>query len=197
MTETPQNSRIDGNQGYGAGMATSEVNAWFVREVLPLEAALRRYLRNGWRNDSDVGDMCQDVFVRALEAARTEIPRAAKPFVFSIARNLLLDRLRRSQIVSVDAVADLEVLGLASEDPLPDRALLARQDWKRLQTVLNQLPERWRDAVVMRKIEGLSRKEIAQRMGLAERTVALHLASGIAALTDFFNNDAAEPNGAP
>ena len=197
MTETPENGRESGGQGYGAGMAASEVNAWFVREVLPLEAALRRYLRTGWRNDSDVGDMCQDIFVRALEAARKEIPRAARPFVFSIARNLLLDRLHRNQIVSIDAVADMESYGLASEEPLPDRSLSARQDWKRLQVVLNQLPERWRDAVVMRKIEGLSRKEIAQRMGLAERTVAQHLASGIAALTDFFNNDAAEPKGAP
>jgi len=197
MTETPENGRESGGQGYGAGMAASEVNAWFVREVLPLEAALRRYLRTGWRNDSDVGDMCQDIFVRALEAARKEIPRAARPFVFSIARNLLLDRLHRNQIVSIDAVADMESFGLASDEPLPDRSLSARQDWKRLQVVLNQLPERWRDAVVMRKIEGLSRKEIALRMGLAERTVAQHLASGIAALTDFFNNDAAEPKGAP
>ena len=197
MTETPENGRESDGQGYGAGMAASEVNAWFVREVLPLEAALRRYLRTGWRNDSDVGDMCQDIFVRALEAARKEIPRAARPFVFSIARNLLLDRLHRNQIVSIDSVADMEFFGLASDEPLPDRALSARQDWKRLQVVLNQLPERWRDVVVMRKIEGLSRKEIALRMGLAERTVAQHLASGIAALTDFFNNDAAEPKGAP
>lgn len=197
MTETPESGREGGNRGYGAGMAASEVNAWFVREVLPLEAALRRYLRTGWRNDSDVSDMCQDIFVRTLEAARTEIPRAARPFVFSIARNLLLDRLHRNQIVSIDAVADIEAFGLASDEPLPDRSLSARQDWKRLQSILNQLPERWRDAVVMRKIEGLSRKEIAQRMGLAERTVALHLASGIAALTDFFNNDTAEPKGAP
>jgi RNA polymerase sigma-70 factor (ECF subfamily) len=197
MTETPENSRDSGNQGYGAGMAASEVNAWFVREVLPLEAALRRYLRNGWRNDSDVGDMCQDIFVRALEAGRKEIPHATRPFVFSIARNLLLDRLHRNQIVSIDAVADLESFGLASDEPLPDRSLSARQDWKRLQLVLSQMPERWRDVVIMRKVEGLSRKEIAQRLGLAERTVAQHLTNGIAALTDFFNNDSAEPNGAP
>ena len=50
--------------------------------------------------------------------------------------------------------------------------------------------------MVMRKVEGLSRKEIAQRMGIAEPTVAQHLANGIAALTDFFNDDVAEPKGA-
>ena len=49
---------------------------------------------------------------------------------------------------------------------------------------------------MMRKVEGLSRKEIAQRMGLAEPTVAQHLAKGIAALTDFFNADTIESKGA-
>jgi len=196
MAETPENGRESDDQGYGAGMTASEVNAWFVREVLPLEASLRRYLQNGWRNEADIGDMCQDVFVRALEGAQHEMPRVAKPFVFSIARNLLIDRLRRNQIVSIDAVADLEAFGLSSEDPAPDRTAIARQDWRRLQTALAKLPERWRDAVVMRKVEGLSRKEIAQRMGLAEPTVAQHLANGIAALADTFNEDNAELKGA-
>lgn len=196
MAETPDNGRESDHQGYGAGMTASEVNAWFVREVLPLEAALRRYLHNGWRNEADVGDMCQDVFVRAIEVARREMPHATKPFVFSIARNLLIDRLRRNQIVSIDAVADLEAFGISSEEPTPDRSAIARQDWRRLQTALARLPDRWRDAVIMRKVEGLSRKEIALRMGIAEPTVAQHLANGIAALTDFFNDDAAETRGA-
>jgi RNA polymerase sigma-70 factor (ECF subfamily) len=196
MAETPENGRESDDQGYGAGMTASEVNAWFVREVLPLEAALQRYLRNGWRNETEIDDMCQDVFVRAIEGAQKEMPRAAKPFVFSIARNLLIDRLRRNQVVSIDAVADLEAFGISSEEPQQDRSLIARQDWKRLQAALNRLPERWRDAVVMRKVEGLSRKEIAQRMGLAEPTVAQHLANGIAALTDFFNDDTPEARGA-
>jgi RNA polymerase sigma factor (sigma-70 family) len=197
MTETPEKGRESDDQGHEAGMTASEVNAWFVREVLPLEAALQRYLRHGWRNDSDIGDLCQDVFVRSIEAAQKEMPRAAKPFVFSIARNLLINRLRRGQIVSIDAVADLETFGIPADDPQPDRSAIARQEWRRLQVALTKLPERWRDAVVMRKVEGLSRKEIAQRMGLAEATVAQHLASGIAALTDFFNDETADLRGAP
>jgi RNA polymerase sigma-70 factor (ECF subfamily) len=197
MAETPENGRESDDQGYGAGMTASEVNAWFVREVLPLETALQRYLRNGWRNEADIADMCQDVFVRALEAAQKEMPRATKPFVFSIAKNLLLNRLHRNQIVSIEAVADLDSFGLAAEEPQPERSAIARSEWRRLQGALNRLPERWRDAVVMRKVEGLSRKEIAQRMGIAEPTVAQHLANGIAALTDFFNDDPADAKAAP
>ncbi len=197
MAETPENGRESGNHGRETEHSVSEVNAWFIREVLPLETALQRYLRHAWRNDSDIGDMCQDVFVRCIEAAKKEIPHPTKPFVFSIARNLLIDRLRRNQIVSIDAVADLEAFGIPADDPPADRSAMARQEWRRLQVALTKLPERWRDAVVMRKVDGLSRKEIAQRMGLAEATVAQHLASGIAALTDFFNDDTADLRGAP
>ena len=196
MAETPENGRESGNHGHGTVLSVPEVNAWFIREVLPLETALQRYLRQAWRNESDIGDMCQDVFVRCIEAAKREIPRPTRPFVFFVARTLLIDRLRRNQIVSIDAVADLEAFGISTDDPAPDRSAIARQDWRRLQAALARLPERQRDAVVMRKVEGLSRKEIAQRMGIAEPTVAQHLANGIAALTDFFNDDVAEPKGA-
>ena len=189
MAETPQNGRNGDNHDHGAGLLASEVNAWFVREVLPLEAALRRYLRHGWRSETDIGDICQDVFVRSIEAARQQIPQNAKPFVFSIARNLLIDRLRRDQIVSIDSVADLDTFGLAADEPLPDRSAMARQELRKLQAALAKLPQRERDAITMQKIEGLSRREIARRMGVAEITVARQLASGIAALAEFFHTD--------
>ena len=69
----------------GAAMTASDVQAWFVREVLPLEAMLIQFLHHNWRNRSDVEDMLQDVYVRVCEAALKQIPFPAKPFVFTIA----------------------------------------------------------------------------------------------------------------
>jgi RNA polymerase sigma factor (sigma-70 family) len=195
MAETPETGCESSDHGREAVVPASHVNAWFVQEVLPLETALKKFFRHGWRNDSDVSDLCQDVFARAIDAARKEVPRAAKPFVFSIARNLLVDRLRQHQVVSIDAVADLETLGVAADDPSPDRSAIARQELRRLQVALLKLPKRWRDVVVMRKVEGLSRREIAVRLGLAEITVAQHLAFGIAALTDMFHSETVDLRG--
>ena len=180
-----------------AGMSASGVNEWFVREILPLETALMQFLRRGWRNSNDVEDLCHDVFVHIYEAARREIPHPAKPFAFAVARNLLIDRIRRENIVAIEAVADMETLGITIDEPGPDRTAIARQELRRLQAALNRLPDKWRETVVMRKIEGLSRPQIAERLGVAEPTVSQYLAQGMTALADFFSNDPTDTGGTP
>jgi RNA polymerase sigma factor (sigma-70 family) len=188
MAESPDTSRENANpHRAGAGALGSAVNLWFMREVLPLEASLMRFLRRGWRKDRDLEDLCHDVYVLVYQAACKEIPTLAKPFVFAVARNLLINRMKREHVVSIEAVADPDTLGIALDEPGPDRSAMARQELHLLQTALNRLPHRWRDAVVMKKVEGLSRPEIAARLGIAEATVSQHLAAGMAALADIFH----------
>jgi RNA polymerase sigma factor (sigma-70 family) len=170
----------------------SKENVWFVAEVLPLEGLLLKFLRRGWRNENDIKDLCQDVYMEVYEVAKAEIPASAKAFVFAIARNVLVDRIRREQIVSIEAVADFETLGLATEEPGPDRTAIARQELRRLQAALDRMPKRWREAVVMRKIQEMSRPEIAVRLGIAEATVSQHLAAGMGALANLFHDDLTE-----
>ena len=55
---------------------------------------------------------------------------------------------------------------------------------RRLQIALDELPPRCREAIVLRKIENLSIREITERMGVSENTVKMHLAHGVRALTD-------------
>ena len=182
---------------HDAVMTTSDVNAWFIREVLPLETALTQFLRRGWRSSNDVEDLCHDVFVHVYEAAQRELPDPAKPFVFAVARNLLIDRIRRENVVSIEAVADMEMLGIIVDEPGPDRSAIARQELRRLQAALNRLPQQQRDTVVMRKIEGLSRPEIAARLGVAEATVSQYLAQGMTALVDLFYHDPSDAGDEP
>jgi RNA polymerase sigma factor (sigma-70 family) len=194
MVETPSNRRNQaGIEPPGAAATAPELKAWFVREVLPLEAALMQFLRRSWRNDSDADDFCQDVYARVCEVAREKIPSPAKPLVFTIARNLLIDRVRHENVVSIEAVADTDALASAADAPGPDRAVMAREELHLLQAALNGLPQRCREAVVMKKIEGLSRSEIATRMGISEKTVKRHLADGMCALAQALYGERAEP----
>jgi len=194
MTETPDSKR-DTADPRSAAMTASAVDAWFAREVLPLEAALMQFLQYHWRNRSDVEDLVQDVYVRIYEAAQKEIPEHPRKFLFTTARNLLIDRARRAQIIPIEALPDPETLDIAVDTPGPERNAIARDELRRLQEALDRLPARNREAVVLARIEGLTGREISQRMGLAEATVSHHLSNGIAALADMLYGDTTKEGG--
>lgn len=170
----------------GGHLAGHVVNDWFSAEVLPLEPALMRLLRRHWRHPEDVPDLRQEIYVRVYEAAaRDGLPASAPAFVFTCARNLLVDRVRRAQVVSFDTVADLEDLPEQPQsDFTPERLADARQELQLLQVALDDLSPRCREVVVLRKIDGLSNKEISKRLGIAEGTVEKQITLGVRALAE-------------
>src|SRR5687767_8924837 len=100
---------------------------WFTREILPHEAALVRFLRRVWPISGDIHDLRQEVYARVLEAAAQSRPHSPKSFLFTITRHLLTDRARRSRIVSIDLLGDLENLNVLVDEVSPERQASARQ----------------------------------------------------------------------
>ncbi len=183
--KTPENSFAPHpaqQAGQSAAMTDASpghIEQWFMREVLPLEAMLMHYLHRNWRNKADHEDFRQEIYAQLLQSAEQNLPDRTKPFLFATARNFLINRMRREQTIPIDAVADIESLGLAADLPNPDRNIIARDTLRKLHLALDRLPPRAREAVSLRRIEGLSRKEIAQRMGITEATVAEHITHGM------------------
>jgi RNA polymerase sigma factor (sigma-70 family) len=174
----------------GAGLTAPEVDIWFARNVLPLEAVLMQFLRRNWSDSSEIADLRQDVYVRVYEAALKKLPELAKPFVFATARNLLINRVRQKHIVPIEAVADLDSLGVANDEPAPDRNVMARDELRRLQIAIDRLPTRCREAVIMGRINGLTGHEIAQR--ISEPAVSQYIDNGLRALADMLYGEAIE-----
>ncbi len=166
-------------------MDAAELDDWFVREVLPLEAALVRFLRRNWRNEADIMDLRQELYVRVCDAACHARPVKTKAFVFAAARNLLIDQMRHARVVPLEVAADLEAWSVAVDSVTPDRHVTARDELRRLQAGLDRLPARCREVVILRKIEGLSQREVAARMGIREDTVERQTTHGMRALADF------------
>jgi RNA polymerase sigma factor (sigma-70 family) len=180
MAERPVPGRnVGGQNRQGTTVTDDTVSAWFIREIVPLEANLMHYLQHNWRNPSDIPDLRQEVYARVFEAARERIPDNPKHFLLVCARNLLINRVRHEQVVPMETFADLEVLGLASDDPEPDHYLMQHQKLRRLEAAMERLPARTREAIALAYFEGLSRKEIARRMGVTPSAASHFITDGI------------------
>lgn len=165
-------------------MEESDVSAWFVREVLPLESVLERFLRRNWRDPDEIADLRQEVYARVFDACATFRPESTQAFVLTTARNLLVDRARRAQVVSFESYAEIDALPHPVEERGPERHVAARSALRFLQAALEKLPARCRMVVELRKIEELSQREVAARMGITEDTVERQVSKGVRALAD-------------
>jgi RNA polymerase sigma factor (sigma-70 family) len=160
------------------------LDAWFRREILAHETALMRWLSPRLRDPADAQDVRHDVYVRVLEAAEREQPANPRAFLFSVARNALIDRARRDRVVAIDALNDLDALNVLIEERTPERCEAGRQQLQKLSLLIQRLPARCREVVWMRRVEDLPQKVIARKLGIAEATVEKHLVRGVRLLAD-------------
>lgn len=160
------------------------LDAWFKREILVHEAALVRFLKR-WPNRHEVHDLRQEVYIRVYEAAARARPTSsAKTFLFQTARHLLIDRVRRSRIVSIEGVPDLDVVSVLVDDVLPERRVQARQELNLLARAFARLPPKCREVMWLRRVDQLTQSEVAARLGVTESSVEKHVIKGTRFLAD-------------
>lgn len=172
----------------------TDLDRWFAAEVLVHEPALMHFLLKRWNEREDVPDLRQEVYMRVYEAALRERPLSPRAFLFTTARNLLADRIRRQKVVSIEAMGDLEPSCVyLIEEVSPERWTGGRQLLRRLADALDALPDRCRDVVWLRRVEELPQKDVAHRLGIREKTVEKHLAKGMRLLADRLSGDVVRP----
>jgi len=162
---------------------------WLAEHVLPGEAALRDWLQRRLPVRQDVDDVIQETY--AILAALADVSHVRQPraYVYSVAQSVVLQQLRRAQVVSIEAVAEIERVAIGGEEACPERTASSRQELARIGALIDSLPDKCRQAFVLRRIEGYSQREIAQRMQISENTVEKHICKGIRVLMDSMKRD--------
>lgn len=154
---------------------------WIAQNILPIEREVRSWLRARMRslNAPDIDDVIQESYARlwTVEFAAITNPRA---YFYQVARNLVLQRARRARVVPMELMGEIGDLGVISDEPGAERGLSARQELDRLMIVVSRLPPQCRRAFELRKFDGLSQREVAERMGVSEGTIEKHLAKALA-----------------
>jgi RNA polymerase sigma factor (sigma-70 family) len=123
-------------------------------------------------------DVTQEVFVSALRRMReTERPIAFKPWVYEIAKNACIDQFRRSKraeeisLQADDGFAPADYGRLVGSDPAPDDAVAAKQELDNLCGAFGGLSDTHHEILLLRELEGLSYREIGDRMGMSRPAV--------------------------
>jgi len=126
------------------------------------------------RNDHDAEDIVQESFLKAYKAQHGFRGGEAKTWILSIVRNTVMDFLRRNQSATIVALGDPES-GPSDGAPDPERVLLERSRREQVRTAILRLEPEFREAIVLREMEGMSYKEIAAVLNVPMGTVMSRL----------------------
>jgi RNA polymerase sigma factor (sigma-70 family) len=159
------------------------------REIVPplLDDA---YTLAKWlcRNGADAEDIVQEAAIRALKALETTAVERPKPWFLMIVRNTAMTWMAKNRpktLAYTGDLADLDAIGSRLGDersPDPEDTLIALEDGERLRQAIAELPPPLMETLVMRDVNGLSYRDIAEATGAPIGTVMSRLARGRAAL---------------
>jgi len=145
------------------------------------ERAIRRYISRFRFHAQDIEDFTQETFLKGFAAeTHTEI-REPKAFLFKIAKNVALLDIRKKKRGSVDFIEDSggSELILDEGQATAEEWLDGRRKLALMAKAVATLPPQCRKAFMMRRVEGLKYKQIANRMNISVSAVEKHVTSGL------------------
>ena len=141
-------------------------------------AWLLGWLRKRMRHGDHAADLAHDIFVQILgKPEQLQELRQPRAWLSTVARGVLVDRVRRQRIerAYLQAIVHLP----EAEVPSPESQLILLETLSRVDALLNGLLPKVRMAFLMSRLEGLSYKEIAERLAVSLSSVEKYMASAI------------------
>lgn len=178
-----------------------EQSRWFAEEVQPYEPALRAYLHGRFPSLQDPDDIVQDTYARLLRAHAAGTIRHPKAFLFTTARNSALDFFRRKRAVSLEDVTHFDASSVLIDRADTAERVSRDQELEILADAVRALPDRCRQVIMLRYLDGLSYKEIAVQLDISPETVKAQMAKGVRRCAEYFRErgllQSAAPNAQP
>jgi RNA polymerase sigma-70 factor (ECF subfamily) len=112
------------------------------------------------------------------------LPINARAYLYTIARNHLINQARRGRVVSIEAIAEIDDLRGDIDIFQAERILSARDELRHAKEGIDKLPPRCREVILLQKVNGLTDREAAALLGVSIETVRRQIKLGMKALFD-------------
>ena len=127
------------------------------------------YLTARLRSEQEAKEVAQEAYVRVLQLQESRSPSLLRAYLFKIADNIAIDRLRQQQTRSrLDQPREWDDIFI---EPSAERTLIAREELVHLGQLVAELPKKYQQAFTLHRLEDHSFADIARHMGLKERMV--------------------------
>jgi RNA polymerase sigma-70 factor, ECF subfamily len=181
-------SKRSTNDGLASAVTAPTTDQTFEEVVLPHLDAAYRLARWLMRDDPDAEDVVQEASLRAFRYFRTFVGGNGRAWFLRIVRNTCAGWRGRSFQASTDPF-DEEQHSNTQPAPNPETLLLQADGLRLLERAMSNLPDRFRELLVLRELEGLSYRELGEVIGIPTGTVMSGLSRARQALGRALNNE--------
>lgn len=154
------------------------VARWVAREILPHESRVRIWLTRQWRGAVDVDDVLQEAYCRLSGLKSTDYIENPLAYFRRTAHAAAVDAVRHTN-KNVVSMTENDWFDVLDESPSVERQVEGAQELGRVGRVLTNLSETCRRVIELRRIEGLSQRETAERLGISENVVENNIVRGL------------------
>lgn len=158
-----------------------------VDAFLENERPLKRFLRRFLLKPEDIDEITQETFLRAYKTNNNRVVDSPKAYLFQVARNLAYTELSRKNRKLTDYLEEAVEDNTERTSSLEDE-VVAQQKLKHFLDAIATLPPRCRQVYMMRKVQAMSYKEIAQALDISVSGVEQHLVTGAERCKKYIEN---------
>ncbi len=142
----------------------------------------------------DIEDIVQETFVRSYEKNLTHEINHPKTYLYTTARNLAFNHISRKSSELEEPTGDFDQLDVSESRLSLESQMESKEKFQFFCRAVRDLPPQCRRAFILKRIYGLSQKEIAAYLKISERTVEGHIAKGMVRCTQFLKEHGYQVN---
>ena len=140
---------------------------------------LKRYITRRLNSADAATDLTHETFVRLLRRYPAPQPENPRAYLYRIAHNLALDHLRLRKRKRTEAISDDHLDKIPGELSTPEQVVSNRNDLNAVRKAILEMPKRTRQVFILARLEGLTYREVSERLDISESSVQKHLSKAI------------------